>query len=859
MGIGAAGVAGVGSTPSTSALQRQQAQAGQQPAAPLVVPLGPASPSSSSSASGLAAPGTSGTRPYTPRSPNTARLSFTAMSGDGNLTRSSANGPWTRGWISVDAERTASGVRVIVESAHMQANDPVKLVLQVRVRNPTGQSHNGEPVFEERIVPLAVMHDGPLNTDAKTPYDAVNAFEIDLQAVQAWLKAAAPNANLVLDATTPLAVDAYFQSGHRWGGFARAGTFNIPWTQVQTSAQRQSGATLIGAMPLDMAVKYSDQQVQSSQGLMPHGAMPVLLQGGQFSSRVESEVKVSVPLEEGPAVGKKLFELVKLARDPKAAQARVEQLFGKGWSMELKDVERFYKKDPKGAFILDQHGLPEVVPMLDRYFDSPSGKLAERGVALRFRETPKDQDGLVNIKLPSPADLPNPTGLVGLIGRLDTGTQTIKGVRRHPQAMVGWFRSNDRLNAFAPLRKLIPGLDPSEVLHPASDQSAKRIKLTLVHTSGTKIEVSFDHVAAVLLNPDGTLRVGSDGKPMLGRSYQLELDLEHLQTTSTNVVVGAQGQTYNQGSFDHDINAGMRWLAQLRQGATLAGPVRVHGPEDVTNPAIVDSEAYKLLLEVGPKLHQWLLTGTPVAAGQKYAEMARIAGTVAMTPVERKRYAAETDMAVRIQKHFAVTSKDAEKVMAEAKAAADQLRLNVTKLHQTYGQLSTAVGTVGSHMRAIVAHGSGLNGDPRHIREELKVWKAGLPKALADYGKRKQEAETLLRQLEGRDKELDAVITTDRKELAEIDEWVRNARRVYESYIKNPGTPGRQRQLNAQNILGQLDPDDLTENIQDWQRHQSLTDAPLIEAEDKVAKLRTEALWKAIDAADAELRRERGR
>ncbi len=863
MGFGASGVSGVGNggVPSTSAVQRQQAGQQAGTAQPLVIPLGPASSPAAGTANGLAAPGTSGTRAYTPRSPNTTRQSFTAMSGDGNLTRSAPNGPWTRGWISVEAERTQTGVRVIVESAHQQANDPVKLVLQARVRAPVaGHQQNGEPVFEERIVPIAVMHDGPLNTSSSTPYDAVNAFEIDLAAVQAWLKAAAPNANLVLDATTPLAVDAFFQGGHRWGGFARAGTFNIPWTQVQTSAQRQSGATVVGAMPLDMAVKYSDQQVQSYQGQTPYGAMPVLLKGGQFSSRVESEVKVSVPLEDGPEVGKRLFELVKLARDPRAAQKRVEQLFGKGWSMELKDVERFYVKDQNDDFVLDQNGLPEVHPMLDRYFDSPSGKLAEKGVALRFRETPKDQDGLVNIKLPSPENLPNPTKLVGLIGRLDTGTQTVKGVRQNPQAMIAWFRSNDRLNAFQPLRKLIPGLDPAEVLHPASDQSAKRIKVTLVHTSGTKIEVSFDHVAAMMLNQDGTVRIGRDGKPMVGRSYQLELDLEHLQTTSTNVVIGPQGPVYNQGSFEQDLQGAMRWLGQLGPGATLAGPARVHGPEDVTNPAIVESEAYKLLLDVGPKLHQWLLKGQARAAGQKYAEMARIAGAVAMTPGERQRYADETDMAIRVQKHFEASSKEAEKVLAEAKAEGDKIRVETAKLLQTYHHVNGALSNVRSALQNLIQYSQPHYA--QQYRQYLPQWETQLASNLKDFETRVGEARALLDGFDGRGKAVEAMATADEKRLDQLEQDVKAARDAFDIVMTalrggdNQVMNQPQYQKDAQAFYQAAQKCQIHELTQQ-QRFAGFASAPLADAEAKVTKLRSDALWKAIEAADAELRRER--
>jgi hypothetical protein len=636
--------------------------------------------------------------------PNLTRSFITALSGDNPTTREAA-GNWSRGWIAVNPEPIDGGVRVAIESGHSTEKDHVKLTLQARVRAelPDANSPTGT-TSEERIIDIELLHDGILNA-GPNKFDNVLTFDINYAKLQAELDKMAPNAKLKLDPATPLAVQAQWQNknipgawDHNWGGFDRNGSFYLPYTGLH-QAPGATGNTdgISGPMPLDIGVTLDETLVQSYQHFDNQtGEMSIpLLKGGQFMSRVESEVKVAVPYDEGQKVAAQLFELVKLVNDPDKAKAQTEALFGKGWTIGIEDVKRFYSFDDQGNFKLDKDGLPQVFPMLDRYLDSQDGKLAEKGIALRFRETPKDEAGLVNIKLPSPATLPNPTGLPGLIGRYDTGIQTVKGVRQNPQALTEFMNSDDNLNAFRHVKTLIPNINASEVLSPAMDLSTNRYKVILKHENGTNIEISLDHVSAVALAQDGNIRVGQDGKPMVATFWQLELDLEHLQTKSTNVIVSSGSSSAWTGDFAHNYSEQQKWLATL-QSATMSGPPRVHKPEDVANKSIIESEAYKLLLDVGPKLHNWMLQGGHAdAAMQKYATAARLTGIVAMDDAMKTAFTRESEISGKWRDAYEASYKKTEKQIAGAQAEARKTSRELSRggavLRNEYTQLANLV------------------------------------------------------------------------------------------------------------------------------------------------------------------------
>jgi len=674
------------------------------------------------------------------RQPDMGRTFISGLSGDVPFTRN-ADKSWSRGWIIATAEPTEKGVRLVVESGHHKANDPLTLFLQCRVRATVPDPSNpAKTVTEEKVVDLEVLHKGILNTNG---FDNVATFEVDYKALNDQLQRIAPGAKLTIDANTPLAVYSRWDIGHQWGGYDRAGVFYLPWKAAPAAGATTGAATtdgITGDMPLDIGVTLQDDLVgkytryDNSTGT----SSPVLLKGGQFMSRVESEVKVAVPWNKGEAVAKEVFELIKLTNDPVKAQKRAKELFGAGWTVNIDDVKRFYNKDAQGDFILDDKGLPQVNPMLDRYYDSQNGQLAEKGIALRFRETPKDPDGLVNIKLPSPANLPNPTGLTGLIGRYDTGIQTVKGLRSNPQALAQFFDSNENLNAFRHVKAMVPNLRAADVLAPAMDLSTKRYKVILHHENGTSIELSLDHVNAVALDAHGKTRMGADGKPMVATFWQLELDLEHLQTSSTNVQVASGGSSLALNKFSRPADQ-EAWLAKLGASATLSGPARVHKPDDVTNRSIVESDAYKLLQEVGPKLHKWLLAEGAQPATQKYAMAARMVGIVPMTPEQAALFARESEVSAKYKDQFATTYKGVEDqivaLLADAKTKGTTVTLASDKLRQPvnarWQQFSALTQQVNMHFNARTQPEPAKTNAKVKFDAELATFAAGLQPVLA--------------------------------------------------------------------------------------------------------------------------------
>jgi hypothetical protein len=681
-----------------------------------------------------------------------------AVSGDVAFVRK-PDGSWSRGFIKVAAEPSDTGCVIKVTSGHQSKNEDVTLILQARVRHTTTDPNDAtKKITEEKVITLDIMHTGKINPDG---FESESKFEVDYDKINAYLAHYQPG--LQLSPGTPLAVYAAWDNSHQWGGYARDGIVYIPQRlQNPLSAAGASGANdpLGGPVPLDIGVQLSEDLVKANTWYGPHGSTEVLARGGQFMSRVESEVKVEVPYDKGNEVARRLTSLIQLTNDAyvleqkaktdpsvkgaaEAKQAEVkstaERIFGRGWNLSIEDVRRFYEFDAAGKLVLDAEGLPKVMPMLDRYYDSQDGKLAQRGIALRFRETPKDPMGLVNIKMPSPGDLPNPTNLAGLIGRYDTGIQTVKGIRSTPEALTQFFDSTEHLNAFKYIREAIPGLTAKDVLKPAMDLTTRRYKIMLEHESGTSVEISLDHVTAVALDEKGNVRLDASGKPMVATFWQDERDLEHLQLNSNNqasntgaAAFGALGQFSTEDEQD-------KWLKKLGGDATLSGPPRIHRPSDVTNPSIIDSEAYKLLLDVGPRSHQHLLGFTPRGAMQKYAWAARLTGIVPLTPEQQAAHARDIAVSTQARDLYAQTWKpveeDARRLSDDAKKKSDAVREAGGKVAQEYsslryGKFSNLIDALSRNAEAQSARTP--VGEKRRAAERLEKAQAELAKELGD-------------------------------------------------------------------------------------------------------------------------------
>ncbi len=429
-------------------------------------------------------------------------------------------GGWVqRGFIDVRYRPALGGVDIEVESRHSRpanpatyAGDDMLLTLQARVRDGG----------VERIVTLAVMFDGIMNTDKTST--AVRRFHVDYDEVNRWLKAKNPRLELVPG--DPLAVYAIWKgAGHQWGGFCREGSFDTPAPLGRTNAVGVRTGPVVAApetvsvhdavKPIDITLKLPDALVQQYPLVLDDGA--------KFVSRREHETKFCPKtLDELKGVTRRLLALA--AADPRDAEKELLQIFGadpelsklrgapvSGWKLHTTD--RYYAKDEQGRIKKDADGLPIVAPMFDVYQDRAAKKnsygddrfpFARNNMAVRFRDgeihagATLGTMGKLNMKTPRVTD-PFTAIQTGLELSLDTRP----GISKSADAMKQLAGFLDQAPApYNPLReqkKVAYDLAGSDVLASAVNNLANRYKFTLEHDNGMELEVSLDFVHAGLM------------------------------------------------------------------------------------------------------------------------------------------------------------------------------------------------------------------------------------------------------------------------------------------------------------------------------------------------------------------------
>ena len=543
------------------------------------------------------------------------------FSSSGAIGHKKDDGSYTRGRIEVNTTPTKKGCKVEVFSMHTEKDDNMTYILQARVRDKK----------EEKVINLKMLLDNEkINPDG---FETTKTFDVDYDEINAYLKQFSPN--LKLSPGTPLAVQAYWGDGigfnHQWGGYARDGMFYIPQRKANPLPEvaEIDGNKNLGAaelLPLDIGITFDDNLSSKYK---------TLAQGGQFTSRMEAEVKAHVDLDKVPEYYEKLAEL---ATNPRLA----ERVLGPGWDIELK--ERYFLKDDEGNTLYDDRGLPQIDPMRDRYYDNKDYGMAKEQVALRFREKEGDKVGRVNIK-------PGPGVMVddNIARRIEYGLEVVPGTKDNPKDLTNFFNTTEHLNPFRFIQEVVPNSSAWNSVNPMMDLEANRYKIAMEHKNGTKIEISLDDVYCTALDSKGKPAKYDNGKTIVGHFAQLELDLEHLQTKASQTV-GNSGNSFDGIGQFTTVDKQEDWLKKVSNKATMSGPPRIHQPEDINNGSLLESDAYKLLEKVAPRLQGYLEPEGLKPATQKYHRAAEVTGRIPMSDEAKNDHENEIRRRQRVDK-----------------------------------------------------------------------------------------------------------------------------------------------------------------------------------------------------------------
>ena len=489
--------------------------------------------------------------------------------------------PVNRGYIVVDAEPAVGGAKIKVKVFQNTLNKKVVLSLYAAVNNGAQSS----------AVPIKLLDAG---TPDPTFYIQQHEFFLSYAELDTFFGTAAPNATgLRSEPGMALAIKADFEGGHNWGGFDRGGIFYLPTPLdqngrlmvelnkpkvVDPSAPAAGRTTALDvAYPITQEMTNTYNDMKTKAGLKLNGQIRSRLEGeGKFQlSGVETPVvgprggKTKLTQSEFIAAKKRLFDLV---NDPAAQLAT----FGPGW--KITPETRYYKKDAAGNFLKDAHGLPIPDPMVDTYYDNAKLDAAANDMAIRYRWTEGNQTGSWNFK---------PTGgrtdkKSGIVYRLEYGMDTTDD---KPETIREFVDSMHPLNPFQVIRQIVPGAKPSEFLYPSAKVKDVRHKFKLEGPNNLIIEISTDHVETTNLRNTANRPVDY---------YQIEMDIDHLSTSSQNVAqvksavdytLGGLSSVYNWNGFDTNTasqDARTKYMAALDGKAFVDGRPVLHTLEDLS-------------------------------------------------------------------------------------------------------------------------------------------------------------------------------------------------------------------------------------------------------------------------------------
>lgn len=540
--------------------------------------------------------------------------------------------PVSRGYIIPTAEPIPGGARINVEIYHKEKATPITLWLQVALNDGKG---------EVKLLPIKLLSD-KVNDNADSYYSH-RSFDVTYDEMNQALKAMAPGAkNAELGPGSPVFVYAQFEKVkagdwvHQWGGMARGGAVFLPGKASASSRAASAGVKV--ARPTELDLAYNIDQTLANQFNDPSSNKGLKV-GGQIRSRVEAEGKFQIPLDKMQSVRDELF---KLANNPSEAA----KLMGDGWTFKLEDryllldhdlvrksvpafahmtdaeIDANRKKlgdDASKYLKRDSRGFPIPDAMDDVYLDNATRDAAKHDMAFRYRWTEGNKTGSWNFK-------PG-TGWISDEGVVYRNEFAVDTMDNDPAALARFADSDHPLNFFKSIRQTVPGAKPSDFLSNSVRIVDNRYKFKMQHTSGLIVELSLDDMRFNDMRDP-------NGKTM--RSLQMEMDVDHLATQSTNVINPTRGQ------LEHlDPKQVKPWLEKLDESAFLEGRPVLHEIEDV-QPGSVIRKARAAEFDLATKAIEGLrthLVGTEWLPGaQKYALAAHALGlTKGKTPASLDR------------------------------------------------------------------------------------------------------------------------------------------------------------------------------------------------------------------------------
>lgn len=487
----------------------------------------------------------------------------------------SRTGKVTRGMIVPKLETTKNGIRVTVDTFSQNPNDKIDLELQVILKGQN--SYSGQTL---QLIALKNPRSEKLFQNGKQL-----KFDVTLDDLNDALAKRGPkNQNLKIGPGTPLFVHAAWKAyggnwSHQWGGPERGGLITIPG-KAESSVDVTRPTGLDVAVDIDGNLANQFQVPNSKQGLK---------RGGQIRSRVEGEGKFQVYEEQLTELKAKLFEL---ATD----ENKSREVLGENWSLKVED--RYMKRDKDGNLILAADGFPIPDPMVDTYYDNERADGAKKDMAIRYRWTEGNRTGAWNFKPGIGRSSPT-----GVMYRLEYGVDTTSD---RPSAIARFADSVSALNPFQRIRELT-GEKPSSFFKPAVKIIDHRYKFKLEHKNGLIVEISLDDATAENLRSNGKRKI---------RFGQLEMDIDHLATSSTTTMSVNNTNTY--------VGKGSKNLRDaFGDGEVkITGGVALHSESDLQNKGAIISKHksdFRIATLAISRLRNNLLGDNWMPGAQKYA------------------------------------------------------------------------------------------------------------------------------------------------------------------------------------------------------------------------------------------------
>lgn len=409
--------------------------------------------------------------------------------------------PKERSFFTVDTEAVPDGARLKVDLWQGKINEPVALALQIVI-------NNGQGKYE----PITFLQLSDFVKDNPHDYHSYREFNLTYEDLNAALKKVLPAQlqHIQIEPGTPLFLSGRWDDySHNWGSIGRGGLFYMPEDTNVSSQEstKTSTSNLRRPTELDLSFQISVLQAMKYNTLDANGQSVGLKVGGEIQTRLESEGKFQVPLEQVSALKQKLFALA----DNQAEQLRV---LGSDWTVSL--VTRYLIKDPTtGDYLKDSEGYPKPDPMVDTAYDRPDSAGAKNDIVIRYRKTEQNGKGSWNLK-PGIGKV----NKEGIVNRIESAIDTTD---EKPETISKFIDSRDPLNPFKVIREVIPGSTPSEFLIPSLVITDYRPKFKLKHKNGLVVEMSLDEMYVK------SFRNGKEA-----RACQIEMDVEHVSTNSTN-------------------------------------------------------------------------------------------------------------------------------------------------------------------------------------------------------------------------------------------------------------------------------------------------------------------------------------